>query len=275
VLTPVRISLRDKLGGTIEPCSKFGNRKLPAHHIDEVIQNLDRIIDRSIATGSRLGYFAALYRKVILKVARGISQGQFEDGSRMERLDVLFANRYLDAFELFQQGRAVSASWRLVFETTAEWWPIVLQHLLLGINAHINLDLAIAAAATSPATELPGLRNDFNRINGILAALVDDVKAELTAVWPLLGLVDYVSGRGDDVLIHFSMTKARDCAWQAAERLAAASPAEHDSLVKEFDARVVVIGRLVRRPGVLAGATTQLIRLGERKTVREVIEILK
>jgi len=249
--------------------------KLPAHHIDEVIQNLDRIIDRSIATGSRLGYFPALYRKVTLQVARGISQGQFEDGSRMERLDVLFANRYLDAFELFQQGKAVPASWRLAFETTAEWWPIVLQHLLLGINAHINLDLAIAAAATSPATELPGLRNDFNRINGILAALVDDVKAELTAIWPLLGLVDYVSGRGDEALIHFSMTKARDCAWQAAEQLAAASPSEHDSLVNEFDARVVVIGRLVRRPGVLAGTTTRLIRLGERKTVRAVIEILK
>jgi hypothetical protein len=248
---------------------------LPAHHIDEVVQNLDRIIDRCIAAGSRLGYFPALYRKVTLQVARGISQGHFEDGGRMERLDVLFANRYLDAFELFQQGKAVPASWRLAFDSAKKWWPIVLQHLLLGINAHINLDLAIAAAATSPAAEFAGLKNDFNRINSILAALVDDVKAELTAVWPLLGLVDHVSGRGDDVLINFSLTKARDCAWQAAERLAAASPAEHDSLVKQLDSRVVVIGSLVRRPGALAGATTRLIRLGERKTVREVIEILK
>jgi hypothetical protein len=248
---------------------------LPAHHIDEVVQNLDRIIDHSIANESRLGYFPALYRKVTLRVARGVSQGQFDDGDRMERLDVLFANRYLEAFELFQQGKAIPASWQLAFDTAAEWWPIVLQHLLLGINAHINLDLAIAAAATSPATELPGLRNDFNRINGILAALVDDVKTELTAVWPLLGLVDYVSGRGDDVLINFSMTKARDCAWQAAERLAAASLMEHESLVKQLDSRVVAIGRLVRRPGVLTGAATRLIRLGEQKTVRHVIEILK
>lgn len=247
---------------------------MPAHHIDEVIQNLDRIIDRSIATGSRLGYFPALYRKVTLQVAREISQGRFEDGSRMERLDVLFANRYLDAFELFEQGKAVPASWRLAFETAGEWWPIVLQHLLLGINAHINLDLAVAAAATSPGPALPGLRNDFNRINGILAALVDDVKAELNAIWPLLGLVDHVSGRSDDVLINFSMSKARDCAWLAAERLAVASPTEHDSLMKQLDTRVVVIGRLVRRPGVLAGATTRLVRLGELKSVREVIEIL-
>lgn len=229
----------------------------------------------SIANESRLGYFPALYRKVTLQVARGISQGQFEDGRRMERLDVLFANRYLEAFELFQQGKAVPESWRLAFDTAAEWWPIVLQHLLLGINAHINLDLAIAAAATSPGPELPGLRNDFERINGILVALVDDVKAKLTAVWPLLGLVDYVSGRGDDVLINFSLTTARDCAWQAAERLAAANPPDHNGLVKQLDARVVVIGKLVKRPGVLSGTATRLIRLGERRSVRDVIEILR
>jgi hypothetical protein len=57
---------------------------LPAHHIDEVLENLDRIIKHSIENESRLGYFPALYRKVMLQVARGISQGQFEDGSRMD-----------------------------------------------------------------------------------------------------------------------------------------------------------------------------------------------
>ena len=248
---------------------------MPAHHIDEVIQNLDRIIDWAAANKSRLGYFPALYRKVTLQVARGISQGQFDEPSRMERLAVSFANRYLEAFGQYRQGQSVSACWRLSFETATAWWPIVLQHLLLGINAHINLDLAVAAAETSPGPALPALKNDFNRINSILAALVEDVKTELTAVWPLLGLLDRLSGHSDDVLIHFSMTKARDCAWQAAERLAAANPADHDDLVKQLDNRVLALGGLVRRPGFLAGATTRLIRLGERKTVSEVIEILK
>lgn len=248
---------------------------MPAHHIDEVIQNLDRIISQAITNESRLGYFPALYRKVTLQVARGISQGQFEDASRMERLDVLFANRYLEAFELYQQRKAVPKSWQFAFDVSAQWWPIVLQHLLLGINAHINLDLAVAAAATSPGTELPALKTDFNRINSILAALVNDVKAELDAVWPLLGLIDKVSGRSEDVLIHFSMTKARDCAWQAAERLAAASPPERASVVHQLDTRALAIGRLVRRPRLVAGVVTRLIRLGELKSVREVIEILK
>jgi len=212
---------------------------LPAHHIDEVLQNLDRIIDDAITKESRLGYFPALYRKVTLQVARGISEGQFEDGNRMGRLAVLFANRYLDALELYHQGKGVSASWQLAFDVAGQWWPIVLQHLLLGINAHINLDLAVAAAATAPGAQLSELKSDFNRINSILAALLESVKAELTTIWPLLGLIDRFSGTSDDVLINFSMSKARDCAWLAAERLSAADVVQQESLVKQLDGRVV------------------------------------
>jgi hypothetical protein len=37
---------------------------------------------------------------------------------------------------------------------------LILQHLLLGINAHINLDLGIAAAEGTSAPKLPGLLRD-------------------------------------------------------------------------------------------------------------------
>jgi hypothetical protein len=59
---------------------------LLARTIDEVIQQLDEIIVRSIRERSRLGFFAALYHTVTLKVREGIAAGQFEDGPRMERL---------------------------------------------------------------------------------------------------------------------------------------------------------------------------------------------
>ena len=71
----------------------------PAETIDGVIGKLDQIIDWSYTTKSRLGYFAALYRKVTIKVKEGIEEDFFEDGERMERLDVIFANRSLDVFQ--------------------------------------------------------------------------------------------------------------------------------------------------------------------------------
>ena len=105
---------------------------MSAKTIDQVIQQLDDIIGRTKRDKSRLGYFAALYRKVTIKVKAGISEDFFEDGERMERLDVIFANRYLEAFEQNQKNIPPTRSWQLAFETAKCWWPIVLQHLLLA-----------------------------------------------------------------------------------------------------------------------------------------------
>ena len=72
---------------------------IPATNIKEVVAELDIIIERCINENNKLGMFAALYRKVTLQVEKGIAVGRFDDGARMERLDVVFANRYLEAFK--------------------------------------------------------------------------------------------------------------------------------------------------------------------------------
>jgi hypothetical protein len=188
-----------------------------------VLSELDRIIDWARGRENCLGYFPALYRKVTRAVAINIEGGFFDDAARMERLDVAFAQRYLHALQQWRQGTRVNESWRIAFEASNRWWPIVLQHLLLGINAHINLDLGIAAAHTSPGGEILGLKSDFDKINDILLGLVEQVEKELNAVWPLLPLLDRVAGRTDEALINFSMQKARAHAWKVAAGLAAQS----------------------------------------------------
>jgi hypothetical protein len=69
-----------------------------AQTIDEVIARLDDIIADCKQRQSRIGYFAALYRRMTVEVQTGIAQKNFEDGNRMEQLDVIFANRYLQAY---------------------------------------------------------------------------------------------------------------------------------------------------------------------------------
>jgi hypothetical protein len=248
---------------------------MPANTIDEVIQQLDNIIDWALSNKSRLGYFAALYRKVTLNVKEGIAEGFFEDDERMERLDVIFANRYLEAFEQYQANKLPTASWQITFETSKRWWPIVLQHLLLGMNAHINLDLGIAAARTSPGEAVHDLKRDFNRINEILASLIDDVEREFAHIWPMLGLLDRVGGRTDEALINFSMKKARDHAWKAAQELAPLVQTEQASRIDALDKEVAMLGGLIRNPGLIIGIVTKIIRLGERGTVPEIINILR
>ena len=74
---------------------------MKAETIDELILQLEEVINTSIKTKSRLGYFAALYHKVTCRVREGILKNEFEDNKRMELLDVLFGNRYLEALELY------------------------------------------------------------------------------------------------------------------------------------------------------------------------------
>jgi uncharacterized protein DUF5995 len=248
---------------------------IPARTIDEVIRQLTEVIDFSRQKGSRLGYFAALYRKVTARVKDGIKQGFFEDGPRMERLDVLFANLYLEALENRYLGKPTPRSWRTSFETAFHWWPIVLQHLLLGINAHINLDLGIAAARACPGESLSGLKTDFDRINQILATLVSSVENELEMVWPMLHLLDQVAGKTDEAVINFSMEKAREHAWDVAVRLAPLGIEDQASQVGLIDAETDLIGQAIRHPGVLIGTVLCPIRLGERYSVSQIIDILK
>src|SRR5687767_7533911 len=116
------------------PTAALQRAAVQANTIDEVIARLSSIIEWASENNSRLGYFPALYRKVTLSVRDGIRNGAFDDPVRMERFDVVFANRYLDAFDAFRAGKPTSACWNLAFRSASEFWPIVLQHLLLGMN---------------------------------------------------------------------------------------------------------------------------------------------
>ena len=149
-----------------------------------------------------------------------IDDGRFEDNARMERLDVIFANRYLAAYDAFRPGRTRTRAWAYSFLVAQQWWPIVLQHLVLGMNAHINLDLGIAAARVAPGKQLDDLKDDFERINSVLAGLVEEVQSELARIWPLLRILNRNLGSADDILIGFSTEKARDAAWEVARQLA-------------------------------------------------------
>ncbi len=248
---------------------------MPARTIDEVLKHLDEIVDLARREKSRSGYFAALYRNVTIKVHEGIVAGSFEDGTRMERLDVAFANRYLDAFERYHRGEELSKCWRTSFRAAQSWHPIVLQHLLLGINAHINLDLGIAAAQTAPGTQLAGLRRDFESINNILWVMLDDVQNKLALVSPLMSLVDVAGGRTDEAIINFSIRRAREAAWRVAERLAPLSPEAMRQEIDVLDRWVNVLAFIIEcPPGIKIRMANFFVRLTESRDVENIIDVL-
>ena len=248
---------------------------LKADTIDEVIHALDKIIDWAISNKSRQGYFAALYRKVTIQVKEGIETDFFDDGPRMERLDVLFANRYLDAFENYHSAGPLIQSWKLAFDASQNRWPIVLQHLMLGMNAHIDLDLGIAAAETVEQGTIEDLKADFYKINTVLASLVDEVQAELAQVWRPLKWLDQWAGGADEALANLGMKIFRGHAWEVAQELSVLAGEAKEKRIQELDEKVVKMGRQVLKPGFVIRLLLLLIRMGELRSVSKVIQILE
>jgi Family of unknown function (DUF5995) len=247
----------------------------PLNGIDEIITTLGDIILEAEANNDTSGYFAALYRKVTIKVKEGIANNEFEDGPRMEKLDIVFASRYIDAYYAWKKNEPVTIFWKKAFEISTIYWPVVLHHLLMGMNAHINLDLGIAAAEVSKNKNIHELQNDFNKINAILSSLVMDVQNNLAEIWPRLKWILQRTGRVDDFMVDFSMQLARDGAWKFALSLAENPNPDMDTIIRERDIDVSKKINILNKGRIIAKLIFGIIRIGERGTVRQKIGKLK
>ena len=239
--------------------------------INDVLGALDQIVQHSYDQASRLGYFAALYRRVTRAVRDGISSGSFQNGPLMEQLDVVFASRYLDALATFRASGVAGRSWMVAFQGCMDADLLILQQLMSGMNAHINLDLGIAAAQVSP--QLPQLKPDFDEINAVLASLIGTVATEIAAVSPLIGDLEKIGLRTETSLVNFDIVAARDAAWITAERLISEPSLLHDATIDSLDLAVSIQGRVILCPPAV-GESLKLIQQAECKDVRLVIETL-
>jgi len=248
----------------------------PINTIDEVIDALQNIIDESIHNQETFGYFVALYLKVTKEVKIGIAENRFENGPRMEKLDVIFAKRYIDAYYNYRQNKSITSSWKKAFNISDSYWPIVLQHLLIGMNAHINLDLGIAAAEVSKNHPIENLKKDFDTINTILSSLVNDVEKDLSEIYPFLKKILKYTKKVDNFLVDFSMEIARDGAWNFAVELSKTEGSKFEKTIESRDKKVADTARIIINPGLIVNIIFVIIRLGERGSVKQkVMDLMK
>jgi hypothetical protein len=246
----------------------------PAATLDEVVSRLDAVIARSRRENSRLGFFACLYRSVTVRVGEGIAAGRFQDGPRMERLDVVFANRYLAALDAYQAGRRPTRSWAVAFDAARGGNLLILQHLLLGMNAHINLDLGIAAAQTSPGRDISALQHDFREISRLLGEMMDDVQDRIARVSPWMGVLDRLGMRTDEEICTFCLGGSRDLAWKWAQRFATADRARLPHEIDALDHVVAGLAGPIRSPGVFLRPALAAVRLREPRDVAPVLDAM-
>jgi len=93
----------------------------------------------SLAPDDHRRPFLATYARTTRAVGEAVDDARFEDPEWVDRWDVAFAELYLEALAAdTQDGAAPSRPWRIAFGAGPGLHP--LQHVLLGINAHVNYD---------------------------------------------------------------------------------------------------------------------------------------
>lgn len=244
--------------------------------IQEVIVRLNEIIAWCKVNENRMGYFATMYCNTTVAVQYGIENNYFEDGPRMEKLDVIFANLYLEAFDCYTNGKPCSKSWKTVFDHCKMSNYTVLQHLLTGMGTHINVDLAIATEKAAAGTDIFLLQSDFNKINDIIASLTQSMYSTLSQIWlPLKWILKGVNNR-HDVVVNFSISRARQAAWANAVALSMCNNEEaKQKHITIIDNGVSALTLKILNPGLLIKMLLQPVLLLESKKVGYNIGLLQ
>lgn len=242
-----------------------------ATNIQTVIEQLDVIINESISSNSRMGLFAYIYRRTTAEIAAEIALGNFEDNIRLEKLDVEFANLYLDAYMAYKTGGNVSSVWAYAFSQVNA--PLtILQHIMLGMNAHINLDLGVATAITMSGQEIRLVQADFNKVNDILFKITNELQDRLSRVSPLMFLFDFAGEHRDEKVIDFSMRKAREQSWNSANLLWALGNGSNLDAIKTIDNLALQLSHHIVSPKTRTARF--LLRLMHRFETKKVSTIL-
>lgn len=242
----------------------------PSPNLGAVLSTLDVIIEWSIAASSRLGYFAALYKRITKAVDVAIRNGAFQDGPRMDQFDAAFADRYFDALNGYFHPTGFpqpTRAWQKTFDAAERDNLIILQHMLAGVNAHIDLDLGITAQSIAPAIKLPKLQHDFNTINAVIASQVNGVVDDINQLSPDLADLYQILAGNEIFVINQAVAAMRDSAWRFATVLGLIPGFARPLAIWVRDRKVTTQAALIYRPpGVVGLIQATLDEIAERES---------
>jgi hypothetical protein len=218
------------------------------------------------AATDALGYFPALYSRVTERIGASIEAGIFADGPGIDRFATGFASHYSAASrDQLRRPRCWQASWDVATDPRL----LIVQHLLLGINAHVNYDLPRAVVEVADERgDLLSIRKDFDAVNDVLAVTYADIVRDLDRVsrW-----VNGAARLGGGRAFNFSLRLARTRAWQAAVRMYPLSDDGRREYAAELDRLVSVLAYLITQPSPVVRPLFGLARRLEEHDATKVI----
>jgi len=191
----------------------------PFESMDDVRDRLKQLESLLLDQSDRRAVFLTVYAEMTAETIRAIEADEFIDPVWMEQYLIRFAEYYRRAFRNYERGAfaEVPDPWIVAFGTALRGDELVIQDALLGINAHINYDLALALSDLGLNPDRSDKYADHNRVNEILHRLVS-VQQELLSRKYASGLsrIGDQLGQLDDAVASLGLRRAREKAWQVA-----------------------------------------------------------
>ena len=204
----------------------------------------------------RRALFLSCYAMMTRNVLSAIDAGDFHDPPWVSGLLDRFADYTFAALESDEgQVASVPEAWRLAFDAARDPDLEVMQHLLLGINAHINYDLVLCLgdvlapewhALSADARQARYL--DHCRINDIIGRTIDAVQDQIVERYsPWMEVVDRVLGHLDEWLVLQMIAHWRDEVWAlAVQRVELPDEAAREAQRRAIEEAAVNRGHLIR-----------------------------
>ncbi len=186
----------------------------PYRSVAETRRRLRALLSAFEARDDRRADFLTVYVRTTEAVADRIERGGFTNPDWVADYLVAFANRYRRAVRADVVGdvSAVPPAWRLAFAAAERVDASAVRTAALGVNAHINHDLALALDEVGIATARETKRDDHRAVTDVIAGLAESVRSTLLARDD--GAVAPSAGR-----VAAAIGGCRERAWQTAVAL--------------------------------------------------------
>jgi uncharacterized protein DUF5995 len=224
----------------------------PYRTLDDVVAGLAALELQFQQRHDRRAVFLTLYGVVSAQMREHVARRAFLDNDWVHAYAVAFANLYREALASYEAREIdrVPKAWRLAFDLAIAGTGLVLQDMLLGVNAHVNNDLPLALSTISIDPDRESRYRDHTAVNAVLGSVTERATQRIAAAYaPGLTQLDDCAGQIDEMLSGFSLDIARESAWEGAVALANARNAFERALVSRLTAtRATALARVLLAP---------------------------
>ncbi len=161
--------------------------------------------------------FNHTYLLITEAVRSRLGKNYFDNDKLMILFDINFTRYYFNALKNYVDKRPCPPAWKVLFDNCKKNNSFQMIYMGLGVNAHVNNDLAFTLLDTIKAKEI--YRNDYNKVNSIINSCVEEVISHIIEKPPFLNKLKMLLLPFYRQLLFIIIKRWRTNAWKAFEKL--------------------------------------------------------